>query len=1254
MSKYDAFISYSHEADGKLAPAIRDGLQQLAKPWNKRRAINVFLDQSSLEVSAGLKDSLHAKLEGTNWLVLLLSTKSAGSDWVGEEIANWAATKPAGTILLVHTEGELIWGDGDWDWDESTAAPRALAGVYEEEPLWLDLREYREQPDLHIRTNTHFKEDLATLAAPIHGKSKEELVGEDLVQFRRARRLRRLAIAGLATLTLAATILGTLAFFAQRRAEHEARLAESRAMAGQALNNALTDRDLAALLALESLRVADTSEARGSLLGILGLPSRFQERTNAHPERPVTAAAFDDTGRLAATADVDGTIVMWDVDPDNPLNPATARETRFTMSSGCLGGAEIDLNCIIGELRFFQEDGISILAAVAGDGAVAAWDVATGEVLPLLGAQGFPAAAVSSDFGLYAGHTEDTMELYDIDGKFIDNAFLAGALETTEVGAAAFSPDESRRLAWTELIADEEGELRVELMIWDWRSDSSPLPIAENPFISAVTSLAFSPDGSLLLAGEGDGGIWIFDAASLTVAGELEPRPASPPRSLAFDPGAASDGGFTLASAHSNGEVWLWGVFEDGGVLLDRLLGHNEAIDALAFGPAGQIVSGSFAGEVIWWSEVPQFVFGDRLPVAGDTHGVDVQQVAFLDNDTVASIDAAGFLIETDRVSGFGAFVEDIEPGDVTGFDAAAETLALGFSIEGSAVVALVNMTTDAEEPRILDFVHDETIRLVELSDDGHGLITSTDDRSLTTGSSVPIAIWDAASGELFPAPQLPADFEIWTALHPGRPQEGEPEVVWLGGRNSTGAAALKVDARTGEVMGQPLQHGIRPLEGVMSIAASADGTLLVTGGSDRKIHAWDPERLEREEGSFEGHNEEVTGLAFIDGDARLISTDQDLVVNYWDVTDRRLITSFGGPADGINDLALSPDRMTVAVASEDDFVHTWTLDADEWINRACLLAGRNMTEQEWALYGRGSYVRHCDFPGTGELAEYALGDLRLSPVAFPPPPTADTVAAELAPTTVAPPTLATTTSATSTSTTSTTTSTTIGAGTPSSTAAPATTLRTTSPPTTAPPTTSPPTTAPPTTSPPTTTSTPLVTLDVALMGSGEGLVTVQPPGTNCTSECLFQYPAGTEVTLTATTFVGSLFASFQGAGCPIGPSACVVTMSDDAVVVPVFQLGDPVNVSLDITPPGAGTVVSDPPGLDCDVFCSFAYPTQTLLTLTALAGPDVSFTGWSGAPGCSGGATCAVTLVTALDVLANFAPVAPAAPTAGKAWSLS
>lgn len=58
--RYAAFISYSHSADGALAPALQDGLQRLAKPWNQRRILEVFRDQTGLAVSPALWPSICA------------------------------------------------------------------------------------------------------------------------------------------------------------------------------------------------------------------------------------------------------------------------------------------------------------------------------------------------------------------------------------------------------------------------------------------------------------------------------------------------------------------------------------------------------------------------------------------------------------------------------------------------------------------------------------------------------------------------------------------------------------------------------------------------------------------------------------------------------------------------------------------------------------------------------------------------------------------------------------------------------------------------------------------------------------------------------------------------------------------------------------------------------------------------------------------------------------------------------------------
>ena len=51
---FDAFISYSHAADGRLAPVLQAGLQSLGKPWYRRRALRVFRDQTTLSATPEL------------------------------------------------------------------------------------------------------------------------------------------------------------------------------------------------------------------------------------------------------------------------------------------------------------------------------------------------------------------------------------------------------------------------------------------------------------------------------------------------------------------------------------------------------------------------------------------------------------------------------------------------------------------------------------------------------------------------------------------------------------------------------------------------------------------------------------------------------------------------------------------------------------------------------------------------------------------------------------------------------------------------------------------------------------------------------------------------------------------------------------------------------------------------------------------------------------------------------------------------
>src|SRR6516225_81379 len=126
---YDAFVSYSHAADGRLAPALQRGLQRLAKPWYRVRALRVFRDETGLSTNPDLWSSIVAALDEAEWFVLLASPEAAASAWVNEEISHWLATKPVAHILPVVTDGTWEWERHERDFTRaSTAVPEKLRG----------------------------------------------------------------------------------------------------------------------------------------------------------------------------------------------------------------------------------------------------------------------------------------------------------------------------------------------------------------------------------------------------------------------------------------------------------------------------------------------------------------------------------------------------------------------------------------------------------------------------------------------------------------------------------------------------------------------------------------------------------------------------------------------------------------------------------------------------------------------------------------------------------------------------------------------------------------------------------------------------------------------------------------------------------------------------------------------------------------------------------------------------------------------
>ena len=114
-SGYKAFLSYSHAADDKLAPALQRGIQRLGKPWYRRPVVRVFRDETSLSANPSLWSSIEHAVELCEYFLLMASVESAVSPWVRREVAWWLEHRSIERLLIIVTDGEIVWDQASHD-----------------------------------------------------------------------------------------------------------------------------------------------------------------------------------------------------------------------------------------------------------------------------------------------------------------------------------------------------------------------------------------------------------------------------------------------------------------------------------------------------------------------------------------------------------------------------------------------------------------------------------------------------------------------------------------------------------------------------------------------------------------------------------------------------------------------------------------------------------------------------------------------------------------------------------------------------------------------------------------------------------------------------------------------------------------------------------------------------------------------------------------------------------------------------------
>ena len=142
---------------------------------------------------------------------------------------------------------------------------------------------------------------------------------------------------------------------------------------------------------------------------------------------------------------------------------------------------------------------------------------------------------------------------------------------------------------------------------------------------------------------------------------------------------------------------------------------------------------------------------------------------------------------------------------------------------------------------------------------------------------------------------------------------------------------------------------------------------------------------------------------------------------------------------------------------------------------------------------------------------------------------------------------------------------------------------------------------------------------------------------------CTGPYDEGSLATFVATPTGRSTFTGWSG-DCTNDSGPCEVVVEGSPSITAHFTAQHAVSIKKGGT--GAGSVVSDPAGVNCGGICLGYFTDGETVTLSAIPSGHSSFTGWSG-EGCSGTGTCQVPIgVSTKTVTATFAHDLPLAET--------
>jgi len=772
---------------------------------------------------------------------------------------------------------------------------------------------------------------------------------DQLSRTTRANRRLRAQLVALAVVLVVAVVAGLTAVRQRDRAQESAADADAAAVAAdarrvgaQALVAPALDRSL--LLAVEGVRLDDSLDTRANLL-----------------------AALSRNPALVRSAGVGEPLWALDVSPDGELVAA----------GGPLGAVSFHDAHSLEQLGTLDEPSWRIQFRPDGKQIAMAASVFTNE--PIIEFDPFPVLLVDP-----ATFEPERVQLggqpaqgvawdvhYSADGRFL---------------AACFDL----------LTRGEDFSTATQVVVWDVTAPERPIRRIELPPSpeTGTTTVALSPDGSLLYFGAADPpSLTIYRVATGEAVRSVGVGPAG---RLEINPDGTL---LAMAAGDAGNEV----VLLDAATLAERsrLRGHTAFVGSLRFSHDGDfLASASDDGTAIVWN----LATGDRREQLRG-HAGSVFDLGFSTDDNTlytGSLDEQllAWDLDGDR---------HLLPRRAIAEPVASEIPQLTDFFADSAptgdAVAYVNLaqTDGAEQTGTVQWLDVTTGRAGEVVDTGHpdigGHAWRPDGRRFATaGQDGFVRVWD------WHTEALVTERQVARVPLVGLDYTGDGTRLVVGERvGGGGGRLLTVDAETLEGAGPAVQFDDRIVSVTASpdnrtaIALTADGGFTLVDLIDgRVLHegSLETKRLQAEplDADFspdgqrvaisffdsvgvldvetgdwvrppvDGHEAAVRSVAYAPDGSLLASGSRDGRVGLWDGRTGALLGTIlpGGPTNETM-VEFLPDGHTVLISSENGALYTWDTRLQPWVEHACAVAGRNLTQDEWRdAFGDRRYHRTC------------------------------------------------------------------------------------------------------------------------------------------------------------------------------------------------------------------------------------------------------------------------------------------------------